>query len=316
MQNRGMNNRKLRACLYVLIASCLWGVIGIFVTELRAAGLTPMQIVAVRVTGTAVLYGLILLATDRRSFRIRFRDCYLFVCTGVVSFVFFTWCYFSAMQECAIGVAAIMMYTAPAIVALLSVWVFGERMTWLKAAAVAVTFAGCVLSSGAIGQKMPSFKGILFGMGSGFGYALYTIFSKLVLKKYGKNTAFFYTFLFASAASIPLAGFDAQSAALLLDGRTAFLSLFIAALCCLLPYLLYEEALLTLEAGVAATLSMAEPVVAALTGIALYREPADPMKLLGLTMIVGAVLMLSLRQRRSERRPPAQGAFKTEGTNR
>ena len=83
-----------------------------------------------------------------------------------------------------------------------------------------------------------------------------------------------------------------------------------------MPYLLYEEALLTLEAGVAATLSMAEPVVAALTGIALYREPADPMKLLGLTMIVGAVLMLSLRQRRSERRPPAQGAFKTEGTNR
>lgn len=311
-----MNNRKLRACLYVLIASCLWGVIGIFVTELRAVGLTPMQIVAVRVTGTAALHGLILLATDRRSFRIRLRDCYLFVCTGVVSFVFFSWCYFSAMQECAIGVAAIMMYTAPAIVTLLSVWAFGERMTWLKAAAVAVTFAGCALSSGAIGAKMPSIRGVLLGMGSGVGYALYTVFSKLALKKYGKNTVFFYTFLFASAASIPRAGFDARSAALLLDGRTALLSLFIAALCCLAPYLLYEEALLTLEAGVAATLSMAEPAVAALTGVALYQEPADPLKLLGLAMIVGAVLMLSLRQRRSGRKPSVQRACKLGGTNR
>ena len=306
-----MNNRKLRACLYVLIASCLWGVIGIFVTELRAAGLTPMQIVAVRVTGTAALYGLILLATDRGSFRIHLRDCYLFLCTGIVSFVFFTWCYFSAMQECAIGVAAIMMYTAPAIVAVLSVWVFRERMTWLKAAAVAVTFAGCVLSSGAIGAAMPSFKGILLGMGSGVGYALYTVFSKLALRKYGKSTVFFYTFAFAAAASIPLAGFDARSAALLLDGKTAFLALFIAAGCCLVPYLLYEEALTTLEAGVAATISMLEPVVAALTGIVLYQEAAEPMKLIGLAMIIGAVLMLSLRQ---ERAPSAPKRCKTEGT--
>lgn len=68
------------------------------------------------------------------------RHWYYFFGSGVCSLVFFNWCYFSAISTSSMSVAAVLLYTSPVFVTLLSALFFRERITSHKVAALALTF--------------------------------------------------------------------------------------------------------------------------------------------------------------------------------
>lgn len=286
-----------KAYLFILLAASLWGCIGLFLKLLTAAGLTSMQSVAVRCSTAAALYFLWLLLTDRAALSICPRDCTYFVGTGILSLVFFNWCYFNTIQRSSMSVAAVLLYTSPVFVMLMSAAVFRENITKNKLLALVLTLAGCALVTGLLplGGTSISLKTILFGLGSGFGYALYTIFGKFALAKYSSATVSFYTFLFAAIGSLPLSGLM-QSPQLLLDWRVLSGGLGIGIFCCILPYLFYTEGLRHAEAGKAAILATAEPFVASLLGVLLFREVLTLFKLLGMAAILFAIVLLNHKQ--------------------
>ena len=283
-----------KAYFQIIVAATLWGCIGIFLKLLTAAGLSSMEGVAVRTTVAALLFTLYLALTDRRALKIDPRHWYYFFGSGVCSLVFFNWCYFNAISTSSMSVAAVLLYTAPVFVTLLSALFFREAITISKIFALALTFGGCVLVTGLLplGQQSVSPATILFGLGSGFGYALYSIFSKFALRHYSSATVTCYTFLFAAAASLPLSGLH-RDLAVFGDWRAVVGGLGIGILCCILPYLLYTEGLNHAEAGKAAIMATIEPFVAALLGICLFREEVTFYKLLGMAAIFGAILLLN-----------------------
>ena len=173
-----------KAYLNIIAAAGLWGCIGLFLKLLTAAGLTSMQGVAMRSLVGAVFYGLFLFFSNREALRVDPKDCGWFLGTGVCSLLFFNWCYFNAITLSSMSVAAVLLYTSPVFVTLMSALFFREAVTPVKLIALIVTFSGCVLVTGLfpLGQTPISAKTILFGLGSGFGYALYSIFGKFVLK--------------------------------------------------------------------------------------------------------------------------------------
>ena len=132
----------------IVIAAALWGCIGIFLKLLTAAGLSSMEGVAVRSLAACLLYGGFLLATDPKALRIHLKDWYYFFGTGVCSLLFFNWCYFNAISRSSMSVAAVLLYTAPVFVTLMSALFFHEAITPVKLIALAVTFAGCALVTG------------------------------------------------------------------------------------------------------------------------------------------------------------------------
>ena len=283
-----------KAVWNIIAAAALWGCIGVFLKLLTAAGLSSMDGVALRSAVAALLYGLFLAATDRKALKIQPRHWYYFFGSGVCSLVFFNWCYFSAISTSSMSVAAVLLYTSPVFVTLLSALFFRERITSHKVAALALTFAGCVLVTGLLplGQQSVSYLTILYGLGAGFGYALYSIFGKLALRQYASSPVTFYTFLFAALASLPLSGLPRHLEALA-DWRAILGGLGIGVLCCILPYLLYTEGLRYTEAGKAAILATVEPFVAALLGICLFHESVTFYKLLGMGAIFLAILLLN-----------------------
>lgn len=283
-----------KATLYILISASLWGCIGLFLKLITAAGLTSMEGVALRSVVSVVLYGLFLFVTDRDKLKIDPRHWYYFFGTGVCSLVFFNWCYFNTISQSSLSVAAVLLYTSPVFVSLLSALLFHEKLTGLKLGALALTFGGCVLVTGLLplGGQSVSQSTILFGLGAGFGYALYSILGKYALAKYPSSTVTFYTFLFAALFSLPISGLH-RDLALLTDWRTIVGGLGISILCCILPYLLYTEGLDHVEAGKAAILATAEPFVAAILGICVFHEALTPFKLLGMAAIFGAILLLN-----------------------
>lgn len=126
---------KTKAYLYIISAAVCWGLIGLFVRTLAAQGFSSMQIVALRSLAAAICVTLPLLRSGRAALRIRLRDLWLFVGTGICSLVFFNYCYFNAMQQTSLAVAALLLYTAPVFVMLMSLLCFGEAFTFYLALA-------------------------------------------------------------------------------------------------------------------------------------------------------------------------------------
>ena len=228
-----------RACAAILAAAALWGVIGIWNRRLMAAGLSPTSIVTVRNCGGMVLLGLVLAVRDRSVFRVRREHLKYFFGTGVVSVVLFTACYFSCQKLCSLSVASVLLYTAPSFVVLLSALLWRERVTGRKLAALGLTLVGCALVCGLFsGQVTVTAAGVLLGLGTGFFYALYSIFGRYALAHYDSMTVTMWTFLFAGPASLVLLRPSELAAAFSAPG-TWLTAAGLVAVSTAAPYLLY-----------------------------------------------------------------------------
>ena len=279
----------------ILLAGCFWGSMGIFVRRLGAAGFSSIQIVAIRVTLAALVFCLLLLMKDRSGFRISRKDIPLFLGLGFGSILFFTVCYFTAISIMSLSTAAILLYTSPIWIMLMSVLFFRERLTGRKLLALALAFAGCVLVSGLSGGGV-TLPGLLIGLGSGLGYGLYSILGTVALRRYSPYTVTAYTFLLAAVGSW------------LICRPGEMLGLFAAAedlpalllLCCLtalvtavIPFLSYTLGLRSVEASRAGILATVEPLVATLFGVLVFAEPLTLLSGLGIGLILAAVVLLN-----------------------
>ena len=287
-----------KAYLYILLAAALWGCTGVFLKLLSAGGLTSMQSVALRNAIAAILSFFWLKHTDPTALKIQIKHCGYFICTGILSVVFFNWCYFNTIQLSSMSVASVLLYTSPVFVMVLSAVFFRETVTPSKLLALMLTFLGCTLVTGLLplGSDRISSETILFGLGAGLGYAMYTIFGKFALAKYPSGTVSFYTFLFATVGALPLSGL-LNTPEILLNRDAVLGGLGMGIFCCLLPYILYTEGLSHAEAGKAAILATAEPFVASLLGVAFFHEVLTPFKVLGMVAILFSIVLLNHRSK-------------------
>lgn len=288
---------KSRSYLYIIAAAALWGLIGIFVKTIAAQGFTSMQIVALRSLASAACITLVVLYKGLSSLRVSLKDCWMFIGTGIFSLVFFNFCYFNCIQRSSLAVAALLLYTAPIFVMLMSLLFFGEKFTTKKAVALVATFSGCACVTGAFsGSINLTWQGLIYGLGSGFGYALYSIFGKFAVQKYSSLTITAYTFYFASLAALPLADFDSAATAKF-DYVTVLGSLGLGLVCAVIPYLLYTKGLEQVEPGQASILATIEPFVAATMGILLFAEPMTVSKAVGMLLIFCSIIILNVKEK-------------------
>ena len=277
---------KPPGALCVSLAGILWGIIGLFVRALGDAHLTSMDIVGARAIVASGLLFVLLALFDRKSLHLCLRDVWCFLGSGLGSIVFFNYCYFTAVQMMSLASAAVLLYTAPAFVMVLTRVFFGEAFTRRKLCSLVLTFFGCVLVTGVLGSETPlSVAGILFGLGSGLGYGLYTIFGKFAMERgYGARTITFYTFFVAAIAASAMHG-TAQIAAAAETSALPYM-LGLGAFSTVLPFLLYTAGLQTLSGSRASILASIEPVTAAVLGVAVYHEALQPVTLAGIALVL------------------------------
>ena len=294
------NNKTLTGSILIILAGCFWGSMGIFVRRLGTYGFSSIQIVSIRVTLAALLFALVLLIKDRAGFKILFRDLPLFLGLGFGSILFFTVCYFTAITMMPLSTAAILLYTSPVWIMLMSVLFFHEKLDRRKLMALVLAFAGCVMVSGISGGGLTPI-GLLVGLGSGIGYGLYSILGTIALRRYSPYTVTTYTFIFAAVGSWiicrPVELFDKFT-------NTAHIG-FLTVFCCLtalvtavIPFLAYTCGLQNVEASKAGIIATIEPMVATLIGILIFSEPLTLISGLGILLILTAVVILNLKQKR------------------
>lgn len=287
---------KNKALIAVLAAGAFWGTMGFFARSLYAAGFGPLEVAQTRITTGLIFVGLYILFFNRNLFKIKLKDLWCFLGTGIVSLLLFSTCYFSALNYTSLAVAAILLYTAPFFVMLLSLVLFKERMTGKKVFALLLAFAGCVLVSGVGGNESFSVKGILLGLGSGFFYALYSIFGRYAINRgYGAWTMTFYTFLFCSIGCAFLSDWQVIGSVMATSSANVLWVLGLGFVTAFLPYVLYSTGLEHMESSKASILASVEPVVSALFGVFVFHETLSVWGVLGIAMVIGAIIVLNVK---------------------
>ena len=291
------NNKTIIGPMLIILAGCFWGSMGIFVRKLGTYDFDSIQIVSIRLTIAAIFFSLVIFIKERSGFKIAVRDIPLFLGLGFGSILFFTVCYFTAITMMSLSTAAILLYTSPVWIMLMSVVFFHEKLDGKKLLALLFAFAGCVLVSGISGEGM-TIKGLLVGLGSGLGYGLYSILGTVALRKYSPYTVTTYTFIFAAIGSWFICNPGDMFSKFSKAPDLGFLILFCvitALITAVIPFLAYTLGLQSVEASKAGIIATIEPMVATLIGMIVYSEPLTLMSGLGILLILAAVVILNLK---------------------
>lgn len=270
--------------VYVLAAATLWGLLGSVSKLVFAQGITPLEAAFWRAVMGTLIFGTH--AIILRQTRINRKDLPALVGFGLVGIGLFYGGYQSAIASGGAALAAVLLYTAPAMVALMSWLVLKERMDGSKVLAVLLTLAGVAAISLQGGTVKVTGVAVLWGLVSAFTYATYYIFGKLYLGRYAAPTMLLYALPVGALALAPFVHFAPKTA-------TAWVAMiFLALASTYAANLFYYAGLKRLEATKASVVATIEPVVAALVAWLWWGEKFSLLGYLGAVLVLGGVLLM------------------------
>ncbi len=268
---------------YIGLAAVLWGVLGPVARLAFDEGLAPLEVAFWRAVIAGTVF--VLHAVITRSGSVARRDVPGVVGFGVVGVSVFFASYQLTVQAGGAALASVLLYTAPAWVAALSLVVFRERMTVLKVAAVGLTLAGVAgIALGGGGSVRLSAAALGWGLVSGFSYSLYYLVGKTYFTRYSTAAVLAIALPLGAIGLLPFVDFAPKSgvawAALGWIGLVSTYGAFLA----------YARGVRVLEATRASVVATLEPVVAAAVAYAWWGERFSLAGYAGAALILLAVL--------------------------
>ncbi|MDL2290624.1 EamA family transporter [Desulfovibrio sp. OttesenSCG-928-F20] len=276
--------------LFIFLAAACWGLTGPVARFAMGDGIDPLEVAFWRAAWGAFFF--LLYAAQKKALKLgNKRDLLVFIIFGVCSQGGFFASNQYAIQTGGAALAAVLLYTAPAWVAVFSRLFFHERMTIIKISAIILSLSGVVcisLSGGGIENSVGATagSGILFGLLSGLLYSTHYIFSKNYLTRYSTYTIYGYSMLFGMLALFPFINFSS---------KTAFqwgILFFLGFVCTAMAYWAYCEGIKRLEATRAAVLATLEPVVATAAAWWIWQENFTLVGWAGAALVLAAVFVL------------------------
>ena len=286
----------------VFLASILWGCISIFTRPMLTMGFQSIQIVAMRAFITTIVVGLVMLIKNPKMFKIKVKDCWLFFGTGIMSFLFFNFCYMSSIGENSASIACILMCTSIIWVAGLSIPLFKEKLTSNKVIAFILCFSGCVLTC-LSGELKITPIGLLFGLGSGLGYAFYSLFGKVAVQKYDSLTVLFYSFLFSSIGAVFLCNWPTLIP-LISQPKGLGLCSGISIICTVIAYFAFTLGMSKIGPAKASIIDGMEPAVATVAGAIAFGENPGIIGAIGVAVVIAGLVYLEVGKPISFKRQP------------
>jgi drug/metabolite transporter (DMT)-like permease len=277
----------------VAIAATLFAVNGTVSKVILGSGISAEELTEIRCAGA--LIGLVVLAaaTSPSSLRLRRRDVPLLVALGVVGLALVQWSYFFAIHRLEIGIALLIQFVGPILVALWARFVYREpvrRRIWL---ALGLALAGLTLIVQVWQGGRLSGAGLAAAAVAGVTYAAYILLAERGVRRRDPISlsawGFFFATLFWSLLA-PWWNFPAGRVAddVSLLGNLAadhlpvwLLMLWMVVLGTIVPFLLVVSALRHISATRAGVTGMLEPVVAIVVAWAWLGESLEPVQLVG-----------------------------------
>lgn len=279
-------------------AALLWGVNGPVSKVILSNGIPAERLAQLRSLGAATGLLLVVAVASPKRLRVRRRELPYLAVFGIGGLAFVQWFYFLAIHRLAIGVALLIEYLAPLLVALWARFAYHDpvrRRIWV---ALALALAGLALIVDVGGSAAGSTAGIVFALGGAAAYTLYLLLAERALGGRDAVSLLGYGFALASLFWAGLAPWWSFPGGRITE-RTSLLGhlagvhvpvwtlvVWMIVLGTIAPFFLLVDALRHLSATRVAIIAMLEPVTAAIAAWAWLGES------LGATQLTGAAVVL------------------------
>ena len=287
----------------VLTATALWGINGSMAKAALSSGLTSLRLTEVRSTGAAILLVAALALTRPRGLRITRGELPFLLLFGVVGLAFVQLFYFVAIHRLDIGVALLIQYLAPVLIALYARLVLKERVRRRVWAALILALGGLSLVVDLWSGVALDGAGVAAALVSAVTFALYILLAENAVTRRDPVSLLALGFTFAAAFwaivqpwwSFPTEYLDDR---IHMDGELFTSTLPVWALLAgvvligtIVPFLLLVGALRHIPATRAGVTAMFEPVAGALVAWAWLGESLTTTQLVGGAIVLTGILL-------------------------
>jgi DME family drug/metabolite transporter len=276
--------------LFVVLAAALWAVIGPVSRLLLREGITPLEMAFWRAAIAWVLFLVHVLARRGRDrATIAKHDFGGIAAFGLIAVALLYAAFPLAVRAGGAALAVVLLYTAPAWVALASALLFHERLGPRKLVALGITLAGIVgVAFAGAGPVRPSPSALAWGLLSGLSYGSLYLFGKRYFALYTPATVFAWALPVAAVVLFPFTDFHAKS-------TIAWAGLIGIGACSTYgAYLAYSAGLARLDATRASTVATVEPLFASALAFVFWNERFAPLGYVAALLVLVGVVVMSM----------------------
>jgi DME family drug/metabolite transporter len=273
--------------VHVLLASLCFGTTGT-AQALGPDGLSPAGVGAGRILVGGALLVLVALLTSGGGLTALPRRPLLLAAGAVATYQL---SFFAAVHDTGVAVGTIVaLGSAPALAGGIEWLVERKAPSRAWAAATALACAGVAMLALAGADADISLPGVGLALCAGASYAGYTLAAKRMLHAHSPETVMAGAFGLGAVLLLPVLVLAGDGLA---TSGGVGLIVFLGVIPTALAYLLFARGLKQLSAAETATLTLAEPLTAALLGVAVLGEALSAPAALGGTLILGGLVVLA-----------------------
>ena len=299
----GRERRPAVGYAMMIAAALLFALNGTVSKVVLQSGISPLELTQVRATGAFLGFALVLAVTRRQSLRLTRREIPYLVVFGIAGVALVQWLYFVSISRLPIGIALLIEYIAPILIALWAWAVFKEpirRRIWVALVLAVVGLAVVVeVWSGLTLDGL----GVAAALAAAVAYAIYVLMAEHAVKWRDPASLTAFGFLFAAlfwAAVQPLWRFPAEQ----LDESVSLLGhleryslpvwlllLYVVVAGTMITFLLVAAALRHISATRVGIVAMLEPVAASAVAFLWLGESFGAAQLMGGAIVLAAILL-------------------------
>lgn len=290
--------------IYV-IAALLFAINGTVSKSILLQGISPSRLIELRVTAAFIVLFIVVAITRRQALRIKRDEILIILVFGVAGIAMTQWMFFIALERLAVGIALIIEFTAPIMVALWFRFVRHEAVRSAVWIGLALALIGLML----VAQVWQGFTLDAIGVAAAFAAAaalsVYYISAQDQLRRpeprdavsltmWGFGTAAAFFAIIQPWWSFPWEDLSGTGSPLGADGPQvplSVLTLWMVVLGTVAPFWLVVASLHHITAPQAATVGMIEPVMAAIVAWIALAEILTVMQIVGGFVVLAGVYL-------------------------
>lgn len=287
----------------VISAALLFALNGTVSKVVMQSGISSLELTQVRATGAFLGFALVLAVAHPGSMRLSGRELPYLVVFGIAGVAMVQWLYFVSIARLPIGIALLIEYIAPILIAIWAWAVFKERIRRRIWVALVLALVGLSLVVEVWSGISLDGLGVAAALAAAVAYAVYVLMAEGAVKRRSPASVTCFGFLFAGlfwAAVQPLWRFPAgrldDSVSLLghLERFSApiwLLLLYVVVAGTMITFLLIVAALRHISATRVGIVAMLEPVAASGVAFAWLGETFGTAQLIGGAIVLAAILL-------------------------
>ncbi|KGX89655.1 EamA family transporter [Pontibacillus marinus] len=278
----------------VLLAAILWGTKGSAQT-FTPENAHPIAVGTMRLAvggGSLLFVALLLGQVNLKNWPIKA------TILASLSMAFYQPMFFSAVHITGVAIGTVIAIgSAPILAGVLERVFLKRRLSKVWWYSTFLSILGCTLLFINTGSVQVNPYGILMALGAGLSFASYAMVSEKLVKEHSSLSVIAIVFTLSAFLLLPF--LFVYDMSWVTEARGLMVSLHLGIIATGLAYFLFARGLIHTPSSTAVTLSLAEPLTAALLGVFLVGERLELLSWMGISLLLVGITMLIVSPKRS-----------------